>query len=158
MPALKICVSVALALWVGGLSLFVGTVIPVSFRSFKKEEAGRFLEVLFPAVDRWCLVWGAAAAGALFLLFRSRHLAPASLALELPVGLMFLLTLYVARVLHPEVHELKRKINLPEFEGSAHQQTMKFAFDRLYKVSVRLHGLLLLLGWFSLGLVPSFLR
>ena len=156
--AFRICASVGLALWVGGLCLFMAVVIPTAFRSFGKEEAGRFLEVLFPAVDRWCLVWGVVAVGALALLFLKRHFALRSLALEIPVGLMFVLTLYIGLVLHPEIHELKRKINLPEFQSSVHQQTMKFAFDRLHRVSVRLHGAILTLGLLSLGLTPRFLK
>lgn len=155
---MRICAAIALALWVGGLSLFIGVVIPVSFRSFGKPEAGRFLDPLFPAVDRWCLIWAAVTAGALFALFLNRHFALRSLVLEIPVGLMFVLTLYTTLILHPEIHEVKRKLQLPELQGTAHQQSIQFAFNRLHQRSVQLHGLILTLGLFSLGLTPRFLK
>lgn len=150
MSIFRICAAIALALWVGGLSLFMGVVIPVSFHSFGKGEAARFLETLFPAVDRWCLVWAAVTVGVLFAL--------RSLVLEVPVGLMFVLTLYTTRILHPEIHEVKRKLQLPEFQGTAHQQSIQFAFNRLHQRSVQLHGVILTLGLLSLGLTPRFLK
>jgi len=158
MAVLKICAAISLSLWIGGLSLFVGVVVPAAFSAFQKEEAARFLGALFPSVDRWTLVWAAVTSGALFLVFLNRHLEPSSLVLELPVGVMFALTLYLGLILHPEIHDLKEKLDLPEFRGTAHQQTIQFAFERLHRRSVRLHGFLLFLGWLSLGLTPRFLK
>ena len=152
------CAWISLSLWVGGLSLFVGVVIPTSFRTFKKEEAGRFLEPLFPAVDRWALIWGTVAAGCLSLIFLRRHLEIRSLVIEIPVILMFLLTLHVTLVLHPQIWEVKRKLGLREFQGTAHGQTLQFAFNRLHRASVQLHLAILALGLLSLGLAPRFLR
>ena len=74
------------------------------------------------------------------------------------LALMFLLTLYTTLVLNPQIRELKRKMDLPEFQGTAHQQTIVFTFKRLDQRSVRLRAVLLALGLVSLGLVPSFLR
>ena len=158
MATFRICAAIALSLWVGGLSLFVGVVAPVAFHAFERQEAARFLGVLFPAVDRWCLVWGVVAVATLFLTFLNRHFAPASLVLEIPVGIMCALTLYVVLVLHPEIHELKRKLDLPELQGTAHQQTIQFTFNQLHHRSVRLHGVILTLGLLSLGLTPRFLK
>jgi len=158
MPIIKICASIGLGVWVGGLTLWMGVVTPTVFRSLKKEEAGRFLGVLFPAVDRWASVWGLVSAGFLFLLFYGRHFEPRSLVLELPVLVMLILTLYCTFILHPQVRDLKGKLGREEFQGTAHLETVRFAFSNLHKRSVQLHLLILILGWFSLGLVPGFLE
>ena len=155
---LQICAWIGLALWVGGLSLLMGVVTPVTFKALQKQEASRFLELLFPAAERWALVWGGVTVGALLALFLNRHLQLRSLMIEAPVGLMFLLNLHLAVILHPQIQELKRKINLPQYQGTSHQQTMQSAFTRLHRRSVQLHLLLLTLGLFSLGLAPRFLR
>jgi len=139
---LPIFAAISLALWVGGLGLFIC----------------RFLDAIFPGVDRWGLVWGTAAMGALILLFLNRHFALRSLVLEVPVAVMYLVTLHLTLVLHPEIYELKRKLSLPEFQGTAHRQTIQFAFNRLHRLSVQLHGIILVLGLLSLGLTPRFLR
>ena len=154
----KICAWIGLALWIGGLTLFIGVVTPVAFKTFGKEEAARFVGVLFPAVDRWALIWSLVTAGSLARIFLNRHFALRSLALELPVGLMVVLTLYTSLILHPHIRELKRKIDLPEFQQTAHQQTIQFAFHRLHRCSVQIHGVILTLGLLSLGLAPRFLR
>ncbi len=159
------CAFIGLALWIGGWALMIGVVTPVIFRAhnqepplIRREEAERLLGVLFPAVDRWTLVWGGVTAGTLAALFLNRHFEPRSLVIEIPVGLMFLLNLHSVVILHPQIRELKRKINLPHYQGTSHQQTMQNAFNRLHLRSVQLHGLLLFLGIFVLGLCPRFLR
>ena len=39
--------------------------------------------------------------------------------------------LYALFVLRPQIRELKRKLSLPEFQGTAHQQAMIFSLERL---------------------------
>ena len=51
------------------------------------------------------------------------------ICLALLVGLIF----YWLFILRPQIRELKRKLSLPEFQGTAHQQTMEFSFQRLQK-------------------------
>ena len=136
---LKIVVIIGLSLWVGGV-------------------AGRFLGFRFPPADRWACFWGAVTLGTLLLFFLNRHLVFSSLVFEFPVALMFFLTFHATFILHPQIRELKRKLNLPEFQQTAHQQTMQFSFNRLHRRSVLYHLLILLLGLLSLGLIPPFLR
>ena len=81
-----------------------------------------------------------------------------SLAFMILVSLILVLTLYLIVIRHPQIQELKRKMDLPEFQGTAHRQTIVFSFKRLHQRSVRLRAVLLVLGLVSLGLVPSFLR
>ncbi len=154
----RICAWVGLALWVGGLALVAGIIAPAAFKILGKQEAGRLLGMLFPILDRWALVWGAVTVVSVLLLFMNRHFALRSLTLELPVGIMFALTFYVTVVLHPHIQDLKRKLELPEFQGTAHQQTIRFAFDRLHRRSVQLHLAIILLGFLSLGFSPRLLK
>ena len=158
MSAIKSCIFIGLGLWVGGLSLWMGVIAPVSFRLLGREEAGRILNALFPPVDRWLMTWAIVSAGSLFFYFLNRHFTPRSLVLELPVALMFCLNYYTAVVLHPQVRDLRRRLNLPEFQNTSHLEKIRFAFDRLHRRSVQLHAVILFLGWLTLGLVPTFLR
>lgn len=158
MPIFQIAASIGLALWVGGLSLLLCVVSPVVFRSHEKEAAGRFMGLLLPATDRWMSVWGGVTVAALLLFFVDRHFEPRALFLELPVGAMFLLTVYCTYVLHPQIRDLKSRLAQPQFQGTAHLETIRFSFHRLHKRSLQLHLAILALGWFCLGLAPSFLE
>ena len=151
-----ICI-LALALWVGGVTLFWLVVAPALRRS-GREEAGRVVSMLLPAVDRWSQVWGGVTAAALFGLFLHRHFHPRSLALELPVAIMATLTFYASHLLHPEIQDLRQRMTQPEFQGTVHLEKIRFSFNRLHRLSVRVKGLILFLGWLTLALIPSFLR
>lgn len=146
-----------LSLWIGGLTLFVTVVTPISFRSLPREEAGRYIGLLFPAVDRWSLVWSTAAFFSLWGFYGGRYLHPRSLVLELPVGVMTVLTWYLVGVLHPQVREARQKMLQPELQGTVHRQKFQIAFDRFHRLSVRIHAVILFLGWFVLASIPSFL-
>ncbi len=158
MLILRMGVLMGLSLWVGSLALFMGVVTPAIFKNLPKEEAGKVVGILFPAVDRWLLACAAVAVGSLFFLFLNRHFALSSLFLEIPVGLMVVLTLYTSLVLHPQIRELKRTMNLSSFQGTTHQQTIQFTFNRLHLRSVQLNTAILALGLLSLGLTPKFLK
>lgn len=51
----------ALALWVGGMSVFTFVVTPVIFRTQGRDSAGKIVGALFPVYFRFCLVVTAAA-------------------------------------------------------------------------------------------------
>ena len=51
----------ALALWVGGMSVFTFVVTPVIFRTQTRDSAGKIVGALFPVYFRFCLVVTAAA-------------------------------------------------------------------------------------------------
>jgi hypothetical protein len=106
-------------------------------------------EVASAALDRWGMIWGGAAC---FFLSMSR-----SLFLELPVAVMFLLTLHAGVVLHPQITDLRRQIADPKYAGTARLMKLQYCFDRLHRRSDQLRGAILLLGWFSLGLMPRLL-
>ena len=69
------------------------------------------------------------------------------------LGFSVCLGLYSVAVLRPQVRELERKLNLPEFQGTAHYRTMEFSCRSLRRRSARVRVLtgalgLLTLGWF----------
>ena len=74
----------------------------------------------------------------------------------LKICLAFLawLIIYSVFILRPQVRELERKLALPEFQGTAHYQTMAFSLKRFHRRSVRIYLLILILGVLTLGLVP----
>lgn len=151
------CAAVALSLWVGGLTLFLAVVTPALFRSLSREEAGRISGLLFPAVERWAAVWSAVSCGALFALYLGRHFQPRSLVMELPVLAMTVLTVYLTWILHPQINEQRELLAKPEFQGTVHAEKFRFAFGRLHRLSVRVHAVILFLGWLVLALIPRFL-
>ena len=63
-----------------------------------------------------------------------------SLSLSLWMALHFLF------ILRPQVREFGRKLHLPEFQGTAHQQTIRFAFLKLQRTCVRVQVLSLIFG------------
>lgn len=83
---------------------------------------------------------------------------PEILILRILVGTTLILVGYRTFVLHPELKELKRKIQLPEFHGTAHQKTIQFAVDRLQRRSVQLRWAIFTGGLLSLGLLPWLLK
>ena len=158
MNPLAVCAFVALTFWVGGLTLFDAVVIPALFRALPREEAGRTAGLLFPAVERWISVWALVACVALLFFFRDRHWEVRSLVLELPVAVMAAFTLYSAWILQPEIQEVRGRMQQPEFQGTTHLEKLRFSFDWFHRLSVRLHGIILFLGWLTLTLLPRFLR
>lgn len=126
------CAAISLGLWVGGLS----------FGAWRHEAASA-------ALDRWGMIWGGAAC---FFLYMAH-----SLFLELPAAVMFLLTLHAGVVLHPQITDLRRQIADPKYAGTARLMKLQYCFDRLHRRSGQLRGAILLLGWFSLGLMPRLL-
>ncbi len=134
------CASIALGLWVGGLS----------FGYWRGDTSSS-------PMDRWGMFWGGVSCGALYLIFFNRHFLLRSLALELPVAVMYLLTLHAGLVLHPQITDLRRWIADSKFAGTAHLEKLRICFARLHKRSVQLHAVILFLGWFSLGLLPRLL-
>ncbi len=157
MNILKICTVVSLAVWVGGFIFFSGVMAPVLLRRLGQEEAERILDILSAGVDRWTLVWSTVAAGMIGLHFMDRHFALRSLVLELPILGMLLLTWYRGWILHPQLRDLKRRLKLPQFQGTAHLETVRFSCKRLERRSKQSTTAIVFLGLFSLGLIPGFL-
>ncbi len=54
------------------------------------------------------------------------------------------MALHFLFVLRPQIRESERKLHLPEFQGTAHQQTIRFAFRKLQRSCVRVRVLALI--------------
>ncbi len=63
-----------------------------------------------------------------------------------------MMALYFLFILRPQVRESERKLNLPEFQGTAHRQTIQCAFRKLQWACVRTQVLMLILGLVGLWL------
>ena len=60
-PIASAVYRLALALWVGGMSVFTFVVTPVIFRTQTRDAAGKIVGAIFPFYFRFCLVVTAAA-------------------------------------------------------------------------------------------------
>lgn len=157
MSVFSVGTAIALGLWVGGWAFWVMAVTPALFRGMERQEAGRVVGILFPAVDRWIQTWAAATVVLALAAFPGRHFEVRSLFLEIPIGIMACLTWYLTVVIHPKARELKRRLHDPELQGTTRSEEIRFAFNRMHRRSVRIGGLLLLAGIFALGLAPRLL-
>ena len=110
-------------------------------------------QVASPVLDRWAVMWGAAACFFLYMAFLGRHFFLRSLSVELPVAAMFLLTLHAKMVLHPQITDLRRQIAAPKYAGTVRLMKLQYCFDRLHRRSVELRGAMMALGCSSLALM-----
>lgn len=67
------------------------------------------------------------------------------------IGLLAWLLFYRRCILRPQIQEIRRKLDLPEFQGTAHRQSLQFAFANLRRRWVRVRVSILLLGILLLG-------
>jgi hypothetical protein len=135
---------VAMSAWVGSVLFFSFGVAPLIFSVLGPEAGGRFVRALFPRYYQWGAICGALAlpsAVAVPLSFpelRGPWVGVQSLAILMAT----LLSLYAGNALTPA-------INAAKDAGPAGQAR----FDRLHRRSVRLNGLVLLIG---IGLLIGF--
>lgn len=150
----KVLLFVSVAFWLGGLMFWSFIVLPIAFKSFPKAEAGRFVSVIFPAADYWAVVFAVLTVTGLGGIFLGFYGTTEALMLEIPVGIMFLLTLHTAVVLHPRIQALRRKLQKQEFQETAHLDRIRFDFDRLHHRSVWIQMVIFILGFYVLGALP----
>jgi uncharacterized membrane protein len=135
---------IAMTSWVGSILFFSFGVAPVIFKVLGAEAGGKFVRALFPRYYLWGAVAGAIALPAMVgvpLCFPElRRPMVGVLATINIVGVLIML--YAGNSLTPA-------INAARDAGPARQQE----FDRLHRLSVRLNGLVLVLG---LGLLVAF--
>jgi len=69
------------------------------------------------------------------------------------IGLLAWFFFYRTCILRPQIQEIQRKLDLPEFQGTAHRQSLQFTFTNLRRRWVWVRVLILLLGILLLGLL-----
>lgn len=80
------------------------------------------------------------------------------LLLKIGLGAIGILTFYRLVILRPQILFLKRKISLPEYQGTAHQRTMAFSLGQLERAWRRLRLVIILIGLFLAGALPILFR
>lgn len=154
---IRVIFWMALAFWIGGLTLFGMVITPALLRSLDREQAGKTAGCLFPAVDRWTSLWAVAASCSLVWGAGRLGRDPRLIFLQLLVFGTTLLTLYVAWLLHPQIQDHRQNMERPEFQGTVHLEKLQFVFQQLHRRSVKLHAVTLFLGWFLLALAARWL-
>ncbi|MBI4848831.1 MAG: DUF4149 domain-containing protein [Nitrospirae bacterium] len=149
------CYNLALALWIGGISIFTFIITPVIFRSFDRDMAGKIVGKLFPGYFMYNM---ALSVLALILMMITRHLFARSgfkLSLVLIVCAI-VINLFIVFKLHPDVVKVKQEIH--SFEApAADDSPLRKEFRKLHAVSASLN-LLLLADGVALAFVSTLLK
>ena len=128
MQILAIIYRLAVAFWVGGVTIFTFVLTPILFRSYDRDMAGQIVGLLFPAYFRWGL--GCGLVGFLTLLvLRGRNFIP-SLIL---IVVMLALTSFGAFYIEPKAAALKKEI--PSFVSTPKDHPLRKEFSRLHGIS-----------------------
>lgn len=135
---------IALTAWVGSILFFSFGIAPILFQVLDAEAAGKFVRVIFPRYYLWGAISGAIA-------------LPSAVAVPLAfpelrgpwVGVRALVILASTLIMLYAGNSLTPRINESYDAGLAGRAR----FERLHKRSVRLNGLVLVLG---LGLLIAF--
>lgn len=140
----------ALALWVGGMSVFSFVVTPVIFRTQTRESAGRIVGAIFPFYFRFCLLSAGLALAARALagmaFSGARQLAGTALII-LSVAILA----YHTYGLAPRMAAVREAIHARE--AVPEDDTARREFARLHGVSMTLNlaviaaGAVLVLGY-----------
>jgi len=152
----------ALAVWIGGLVVIIGAVIPAVFNSFGMEPGGRFLTRVFDGYNRLVLVAMAAMGGTIavrgWMLQAGAHpdIMPGRAEAVL-FGTMVLVASLIIFVLGP------RSIALQEVAfGTREESAHKAALDAFFQVHMIVRWLYIVNLFLGIGLLTvklkSFLR
>jgi hypothetical protein len=128
MQIVAIIYRLAVALWVGGVTIFTFVLTPILFKAYDRDIAGKIVGFLFPAYFRWGL--GCGLVGFLTLLvLRGRNFIP-SLVI---IIVMLALTSFGAFYIEPKAAALKKEI--PSFVTTPKDHPLRKEFSRLHGIS-----------------------
>jgi hypothetical protein len=128
MQTVAVIYRLAVALWVGGVTIFTFVLTPVLFKSYDRDMAGQIVGFLFPAYFRWGLGCGLAGALALLVL-RGRNFTPSLII----IVVMLALTSFGAFYIEPKAAALKKEI--PSFVTTPKDHPLRKEFSRLHGIS-----------------------
>ena len=138
-------ITLAAGTWVGAIIFQSAVVAPAVFADLDAESARRFLRTLFPRYYMAGIVCGFAAMFAALGLALLSEAASVGYPLRLVAYTgMLLVNVYARQSLTP-------RINAARDAGEAGKAT----FDRLHRLSVRLNGLVLLVGLAAVSVVAA---
>lgn len=140
---LDLLYSLALAFWVGGISIFTFIITPIIFKSHGRDMAGTIVGHIFPYYFIYILTLSGAALF-LFLLTSAQYGRAISL-----VSVALLATAVVISILHiayflPSIEELKTAIG--SFEHTPRDHPLRVQFGKLHAFSSVLNLFMLLEG------------
>lgn len=162
---LLVCAAIeclALAVWVGGLIVIIGAVIPAVFNTFGMEPGGRFLTRVFDGYNRLVLVAMAAMGGTIAV--RGWMLQPGEHTGVMPgraeailFGTMVLVASLIIFVLGPQSVTLQE-----EAFATRDELARKAAFDAFFRTHMVVRALYIVNLLLGIGLLAvklkSFLR
>lgn len=67
-----------------------------------------------------------------------------------------ILTLYLAVIVHPQIRDLRRRVALPEFQGTAHLVRLRFCLDQMNRLWIRVRAAVVALA--ALGVLLRVLQ
>lgn len=118
----------AVACWLGGVTLFTFVLTPILFKTQARDLAGKIVGVLFPGYFRYGLVCGVVALACL-LLQRGPRFVPALVLLVMMLGA----TAFQAFVIEPKAADIKTRI--VSFETTSKDDPLRKEFSRLHGIS-----------------------
>ena len=152
----------ALAVWIGGLVVIIGAVIPAVFNSFGMEPGGRFLTRVFDGYNRMVLVAMAAMGGTIAIRAWGQQAGGPSNTLSgrtetILLGTMVLVASLIIFVLGPQSVALQE-----EAFGTKEESAQKVAYDAFFQIHRIVRGLYIVNLGLGIGLLTlklkSFLR
>ena len=152
----------ALAVWIGGLVVIIGAVIPAVFNSFGMEPGGRFLIRVFDGYNRMVLVAMAAMGGTIAIRAWGQQTGGPSSTLPgrtetILLGTMVLVASLIVFVLGPQSVTLQE-----EAFGTKEESAQKVAYDAFFQIHRIVRGLYIVNLGLGIGLLTlklkSFLR
>ena len=156
-PVASAVYRLALALWVGGMSVFTFVVTPVIFRTQPRDSAGEIVGALFPVYFRFCL-------GAVVIALAARAAAGEAVSGARQLAGTFLIVLSLGIVsyhtfgLAPRMEAVRQTV--VSLETTPKEDPARREFSRLHGISMALNlavivaGVILILGYDALRRAP----
>jgi Ca2+/Na+ antiporter len=144
--------NVALALWVGGMSIFTFLVAPIIFKSYGKDMASDIVGHIFPKYFLYDLILAAVALALFFLMTVERKTFASRLSLVLLV-VALIVNLFIVFKLHPEAVKAKQEVT--SFERESPDSPARRKFTRLHALSATLNLLIIVDGIILLIAAPA---
>ena len=133
----------ALALWVGGMSVFTFVVTPVIFRTQTREAAGKIVGAIFPVYFRFCMgvaVVALVARAAGGVAFSGTRQLAGTILVVLSLGIVSYHTFGLA----PRIAEVRETIVSPT--ATPEENPARQEFSRLHGLSMTLNLLVIAFG------------
>jgi uncharacterized membrane protein len=141
---LRFVFSLALALWIGGMTFFTFIAAPSIFTVLPREAAGNVVADIFPKYYWLGMACGVIALIVSFGLGVRTNWNRLLIIRTLLLGVMLIATLYAAFILQPQVQAVKAQVS--SFESLAPTDPLRLEFGRLHGRSFAVNAAVLLLG------------